>query len=120
MHHYCTVTADTLSIRKDMGHVWRVAIPREGYQHPFVMHGILTIDAAHKAHLVPSNCKTYLALCDYHQTIGSQGFRSELHYIKKSNGLPPFSFASIVVVYMVNSPNTIGDPKTGRSDTQSA
>ncbi|KAM5343769.1 hypothetical protein ACJ41O_012306 [Fusarium nematophilum] len=85
MHHYCTVTADTLSLRQDMAYVWRVAVPREGYKHSFVVHGILAIAAAHKAYLVPS-------------------FRHELQKITQDNWTALFSFASVLVLYSFSLP----------------
>ncbi|KAM0563753.1 hypothetical protein ACHAPJ_001485 [Fusarium lateritium] len=104
MHHYCTVTADSLSVRKDLAYVWAVAVPRLGYQHPFVMHGILAIAAAHKAYLVPSNRRTYLPLADYHQTLGSEGYRRYLQDFDLSNWMPVFGFASVVVLHMLTLP----------------
>ncbi|KAL5595649.1 hypothetical protein FOVSG1_009338 [Fusarium oxysporum f. sp. vasinfectum] len=104
MHHYCTVTADTLCVRKDLAYVWGVAIPRLGYQDPFVMHGILAIAAAHKAYLVPANRKTYLPLADYHQTLGSEGYRRYLQHYNMTNWMPVFGFASLVVLHMLTLP----------------
>lgn len=104
MHHYCTVTSHTMSIRKDLAHVWNVAIPRLGYQHPFVMHGILAISAAHKAYLIPASRRIYLPLADYHQTLGSEGYRHQLQTFDLSNWMPVFGFASVVVLHMLTLP----------------
>ncbi|KAH7161637.1 hypothetical protein EDB81DRAFT_925225 [Dactylonectria macrodidyma] len=104
MHHYCTITADSLSIRRELQYVWRVVIPREGYRHLFVMHGILAIAAAHKAYLTPNNRKTYLALSDYHQTVGSEGFRHTLQNNSSEARRALFCFASIVVLFMFTLP----------------
>ncbi|KAF5025789.1 hypothetical protein F66182_2122 [Fusarium sp. NRRL 66182] len=104
MHHYCTVTADSLSIRKDLTYVWAVAIPRLGYRDPFVMHGILAIAAAHKAYLVPASRRIYLQLADYHQTLGSEGYRRQLQNFDLSNWMPVFGFASVVVLHMLTLP----------------
>ncbi|KAG8668964.1 hypothetical protein FPOAC2_08271 [Fusarium poae] len=104
MHHYCTVTAESLSIRKDLTYVWSVAIPRLGYQDPFVMHGILAIAAAHKAYMLPASRKTYLPLVDYHQTLGSEGYRRYLQHFNLSNWMPVFGFASVVVLHMLTLP----------------
>ncbi|KAM0420795.1 hypothetical protein ACHAPT_011456 [Fusarium lateritium] len=104
MHHFCTVTSHTMSIRKDMVHVWSVAIPRLGYQDPFVMHGILAIAAAHKAYLIPASRRIYLPLADYHQTLGSEGYRRQLRAFDLSNWMPVFGFASVVVLHMLTLP----------------
>ncbi|RSL74502.1 hypothetical protein CEP51_011536 [Fusarium floridanum] len=104
MHHYCTVTSRTLSVREDMIHVWNVAIPRLGYQSPFVMHGILALAAAHKAYLIPASRRIYLPLADYHQTLGSEGYRHQLQTFDLSNWMPVFGFASVVVLHMLTLP----------------
>ena len=53
MHHYCTVTCNTMALREDSRHVWRVVIPTEGYANKYVMHGILAVAAVHRAFLYP-------------------------------------------------------------------
>ncbi|SPJ78437.1 uncharacterized protein FTOL_06826 [Fusarium torulosum] len=104
MHHYCTMTAESLSIRRDLTYVWTVALPRLGYQDPFVMHGVLAMAAAHKAYLCPSSRRTYLPLADYHQTLGSEGYRRCLQNFQISNWMPVFGFATIVVFHMLTLP----------------
>ncbi|KAH6955883.1 hypothetical protein BKA56DRAFT_503162 [Ilyonectria sp. MPI-CAGE-AT-0026] len=104
MHHYCTVTAEALSTQREMRHVWRVVMPKEGYRHPFVMHGILAISATHKAYLLPNGRKKYLAMSDYHQTVGSEGFRSALQNVCPETKVPIFCFASIVIFFMFALP----------------
>lgn len=107
MHHYLTSTANTLSNRKEMAHVWRVVIPQTGYRHPFVTHGILAIAALHKATLEPNHRKTYLDLAAYHETVGSEGFRHALQDPNEDNWMPLFSFACSVVVYMFTLPTQL-------------
>jgi len=87
-----------------MCHVWRVALPREGYQHQFVTHGMLAVAATHKAYLLPHSRKKYLALADYHQMLGSEGYRKGLQDINDNNGVALFAFASTVVLLMLALP----------------
>ncbi|KAM0239605.1 hypothetical protein ACHAP5_008176 [Fusarium lateritium] len=106
MHHYCTVTADTLSIRKDITYVWQVAVPREGYKYSFVSYGVLALAAAHKAHLVGngSNGEMYLKLCDYYSVLASEGFRHELQNLTEDNWMALFGFASVLILYSFSLP----------------
>lgn len=106
MHHYCTVTADTLSIRRDMTYVWQVAVPREGYKCSFVFHGVLTMAAAHKAYLVGDSTsgEIYPKLCDYYSMLGSEGFRHELQNLTEDNWMALFGFASVLVLYSFSLP----------------
>ncbi|EEU33781.1 uncharacterized protein NECHADRAFT_56106 [Fusarium vanettenii 77-13-4] len=120
MHHWCTATADTLSSRQDVSYVWRVAVPREGYKHPFVFHGIQAFAAVHKVYLTQSqsNKDRYLELCDYHSMLGLKLFRRELQDITEHNWLALFSFASVLVLYAFTLPlrsahQTLADPISG-------
>jgi hypothetical protein len=68
------------------------------------MHGVLAMAAAHKAYLCPSSRRTYLPLADYHQTLGSEGYRRCLQNFQISNWMPVFGFATIVVFHMLTLP----------------
>jgi hypothetical protein len=76
MHHYSTITANTLALRLDMQHIWRMVLPEMSYNTPFLSHGLLSVAALHKAHLLPARRDKYLDLAAYHQTRGMEGFRS--------------------------------------------
>jgi hypothetical protein len=105
MHHYCTATADTLSSKPEICQVWRLYIPREGYRHPYVMRGILSVAAAHKAHLLPYSRRRYLALADYHQTVGSEGFREALQAAASpERALSLWVFGCLVVIHSMTLP----------------
>lgn len=107
MHQYCTVTADTLSAQKDVVDVWKNVIPRQGYQRPFIMHGIFAIAAAHKAYLDPRSRHIFLQLADYHQTAGSIAYRSELLHISVQNWMAVYSFKSLLMLHMLTLPTRI-------------
>lgn len=116
MHHFTVVTANTLSVRPDMQHVWRVTIPEIGYDCPFVMHGILTIAALHKAYLIPSARGKYLELATSHQNAGIEGFRTQLHTVNDTNWKPFFCFASLVVFYVASLPVRMGQDLDSEPD----
>lgn len=69
------------------------------------MHGILSMAAVHKAYLIPSQRKSWLALSDYHYTIGSEEFRPHLEGINHDNWAPIMSFATTVALYMCCLPS---------------
>ncbi|KAJ3529681.1 hypothetical protein NM208_g9648 [Fusarium decemcellulare] len=70
MHHYCTNTAETMATRMDMQNIWRIVIPQQAREHPFVMHGILGLAAIHKAYLFPDQRSIYLDASAHHQSLG--------------------------------------------------
>ncbi|KAH7153431.1 hypothetical protein EDB81DRAFT_455336 [Dactylonectria macrodidyma] len=98
MHHYATITANTLAMRPEMQHVWRAVVPETGYRHPFVTHGILAVAALHKAHLLPANGDKYLNAAAYHQMLGLKGFREALASVNHDNWEPSFCFSSTIVL----------------------
>lgn len=105
MHHYCTMTSSTMGLREDVRHVWRVVIPQEGYENPFVMHGILALSAMHKVYLLPDKRQTYLMLCAHHYTCGQDVFRALMSHITDKNWRPMLCFALILVAYTCSLPS---------------
>ncbi|TDZ53665.1 hypothetical protein CTRI78_v006818 [Colletotrichum trifolii] len=94
-----------------MQYVWRVLIPEMGYSCSFVMHGILTVAALHKAYLIPSEREMFLDLAASYSNAGLETFRATLHLIDNDNWENYFGFASLVVLYVSalpvrNSKNT--------------
>ncbi|KAI3572447.1 hypothetical protein IWW34DRAFT_762328 [Fusarium oxysporum f. sp. albedinis] len=109
MHHYSTITCNTLTLREDMQDIWTVIIPKIGYSHPFVMHGLLAISALHKSYLIPSKREIYLEVSAYHQSLGLEGFRPFLLEITKHNWKPAFCYATIEAVYSCSLPARSAD-----------
>ncbi|KAH6976656.1 hypothetical protein EDB80DRAFT_768626 [Ilyonectria destructans] len=100
MHHYSVNTCSSLALRDDVCQVWRFVILQEGYNHAFVMHGILAIGAMHKSVLIPSMRQEYLTVSAHHQVIGLEGFRLRLRQVNEDNWKPVFSFAAITILYV--------------------
>lgn len=100
MHHYCVSTSESLAIREDLRYVWRVVFPQEGYRHPFVMHGLLSLAALHKAYLFPSKRQEYLTLGAAHHALGLERFRALLCDIGDDNWKAMLCYASIVVIHV--------------------
>lgn len=100
MHHYFVNTCSSLALRGDVRQVWRDVIPQEGYNHAFVMHGILAVSALHKSLLTPSRRQEYLAVSAHHHVIGVEGFTLRLRQVNEDNWKPVFSFAALTILYV--------------------
>ncbi|KAJ5131232.1 uncharacterized protein N7515_007271 [Penicillium bovifimosum] len=112
MHHYCTVTCNTLSIREDSRHVWRVVMPIEGYSNKYLMHGILALAALHRAWLYPTQRERHTKASAYHQAAGLKEFRELISSpIDPSNWQPVFCFASMISIYVCASPIRLGEDR---------
>ncbi|RKK08004.1 hypothetical protein BFJ63_vAg3484 [Fusarium oxysporum f. sp. narcissi] len=106
MHHYFTAAYLTMGLQDELRIVWKNAIPQQGYDHPFVMHGIMAISALHKAYLLYDKADTYLTLSAYHYTRGQAEFRRNLLAVTEGNCKPVFCFSLILIVYMCAAPVT--------------
>ena len=111
MHHYCTVTCNTLALREDARHVWRAIIPTEGYANKYVMHGILAIAALHRAYLYSATPQKekYVKASAYHLASGLTEFRGLIASpIDPQNWQPVFCFASMISIHLTASPIRLG------------
>ena len=104
-----------MACQESARHVWRVIFPQEGYVHEYLMHGILSLAALHKAFLIPDRRNTYLTLSSFHYSIGQQTFTALLPNVTSSNWQPVFCFATIVIAYVLSLPirqNCHSQPET--------
>lgn len=109
MHHYCSVTCNTLAIREDARHIWRVVVPIEGYSNAYVMHGILALAAIHRAYLYPLQKDRYIKASAYHLASGLKEFRELIvSPITPSNWQPVFCFASMISIHTLPLPARLG------------
>jgi hypothetical protein len=98
--------------QESVRHVWRSVFPQEGYSHEFVMHGVLSLAALHKAYLLPGSRHVYLESAAYHHNLGQETFTGLLPQITSQNWRPVFCFATIVVAYVFCLPTRFNDIAT--------
>jgi hypothetical protein len=104
MHHYCTVTSNTMAHHEGTRHVWRTVFPEEGYVHEYLMHGVLSLAALHKAFLIPGQRNAYLTRSAHHYTIGQTAFSALLPAVTSANWRPVFCLATIVIAHVLCLP----------------
>lgn len=70
LNHFSSSVSLTLSDRTDFRTVWSLYLPRDGYDHPYLMHSMLAIAALHIAHIAKPdnqfNISYYTDLAIYH------------------------------------------------------
>lgn len=77
MHHY-TTTLYCLGVRESILPLWRNYIPKQAVRHSFLMHGLLAFAALHLAYVEPDRSPKYLQVCDKHQAVALEEFRTIL------------------------------------------
>lgn len=114
MHHFLTSTCNSIALREDSRHVWRVVMPTEAYSNKYLMHGILAIAAVHRAYLYPdpTQKEKYIKTSAYHLATGLKEFRELIaEPIDPSNWQPVFCFSSMITIYLTSSPIRFGVPR---------
>lgn len=105
MHHWCTTTCDTMTLREDARYVWRVIVPTEGFLNKYVMHGLLAIAAIHRAYLYPAQREKYSKTSAYHLAVGLKEFRELISSpIDPNNWQPVFCFSSMITALLCTAP----------------
>jgi hypothetical protein len=100
MHHYSTVSYNTISEKESFAAPFQTVVPKIALSHPFLMHGLLALSALHLIQLNKGSdrCKTYVELATSHQTLALALFRKELNNINPSNCQAMFAFSSIATI----------------------
>ncbi|KAJ1323572.1 fungal specific transcription factor domain-containing protein [Microdochium nivale] len=102
MHHYSTVTCETMGATPQQRDVWKYAVPKETIKHDFLMDGILSFAAVHYAHLNPPssgiNSTFYITAAMQYQNSGLQGYRAALSSVTRDNFEAVFAFSIILTI----------------------
>lgn len=78
MHHYITVTCNTLPTPRHADRVLRDDIPRLAVTFKYLMHQLLAVTSLHVAYLSPDTSKRYLARASQHQSSAINGMSAAL------------------------------------------
>ena len=84
MHHWSLVTSLTFGSTARV-HLWRTTFSELGFQHAFLMHGMLSLTALHVAYLNPTNRRPHMLSAAQHHDISLQGFREGIQQMSESN-----------------------------------
>jgi hypothetical protein len=106
LHHYTTVTFKTLPSGSppDSPELWQTQVVQLGFQHEFLLRGILAVSALHLRHLRPNRQESLALRASSHQTIALEAFQDALNQVDSSNCVAIFAFSCIVVVLAFASP----------------
>lgn len=104
LHHFTTETCFTLSNQPLSHRLWQGAVPREGFQHKFLMHGILAVAALHLCYLKPEKQEGYRRTAAQHQDLALSLFQSVMPIITECNCHAIFALSSLIVVFAFAAP----------------
>ncbi|KAL8718130.1 MAG: hypothetical protein Q9225_004705 [Loekoesia sp. 1 TL-2023] len=106
LHQFVTETCYTTSNRPESHEIWRITVPKEGFNHDFLMRGILAVAALHLSHLRPDRAVDYQHIANSHQDRALGPFQAAMNTMTESNCHAFFALSSLIVVYGFASPRT--------------
>ncbi|KAK2684088.1 Fungal transcription factor [Fusarium oxysporum f. sp. vasinfectum] len=100
--HYWTYSASLDIVKSPTGdHYWQKTFPKIGFQHAFVMHGILSLAALHLAYRHPADKPRLVCIAAYHHNIALRGFQQGINQMNDDNSDALFVFSSLNIVYVL-------------------
>ncbi|CZR69530.1 uncharacterized protein PAC_19430 [Phialocephala subalpina] len=104
LHHWSTVTYSTLDIRAspEVNRMQQTTVVQLGFDHAFVLRGVLSIAALHLAFLNsanPADSNTFLLQAAAHQNLAITDFHVVLANMDEKNCIAAFTFATLTIIY---------------------
>lgn len=104
MHHFTNHTAESCA-RPGILEVWRTAIPALAYDHPCLMHGVISIAALHLATRCPARTPELLPKAMDSMQVGLPYFREHLSKLGPEHIHRGMAYALLVGFYAYASPS---------------
>ena len=117
MHHYTTETYHSLSRPQEekLSAMWQVAVPKEAFKQPFLLHSLLALSALHKiSRKEAADQSAYLDAAIKHHNLSLSKSNSALVNFNKENLNAMFVFSATIVILALALP--IYSTKQGLSD----
>lgn len=108
LHHYTTATYKTLpsGASPDQHELWQIQVVQLGFQHEFLLRGILAVSALHLLYLYPNRQHSLALRASAHQSIALAAFQEALNRVDTSNCIAIFAFSCIIVVLAFATPRS--------------
>ena len=100
LHHYTSTVCLTMA-RPNQIDIWRYDMPRIGFDHPFLLHGLLAISALHLSTKLPSRSKELISVAIEEEHRALPSFRKLLASNKPESIHAVFAFSGIVIPYIL-------------------
>ena len=110
LHHYTTVTAQTLSADAEAHEVLAMTVPQTAFAYPFLLHVILALAALHLSKLsgAVQDALEYALIGGRHHDAALANFQSDVRDIEESNFKAVLMFAGVHFPYSCASTVDLG------------
>jgi Fungal specific transcription factor domain len=97
MHQFTAFTASTISDNPLHNRLWTAIIPKMGFHHPFLLHGILSMAALHRrTQATEFEQSSLLDFARHHQQQALAEYIPVLGHITSDNCHPLFAFSQVI------------------------
>ncbi|RDL38644.1 uncharacterized protein BP5553_02984 [Venustampulla echinocandica] len=98
LHHYSTSSYATLDRITSQHHIWQHFMVQLGFEHKYVLRGILAIAALHIAAVDRTSIAGMLIQASTQYNRGLRDFRTELRAMSTKNSIPIVAFSCFTVI----------------------
>ncbi len=105
LHHFCTVTFETLTPEPAQQRIWQSIAIKFGLSFPFLLHEILAIAALHLAHCKPERQSHYCTKATELQSHALNGFNAIEKNVGVSNCGAIMLFTSLLALHVLADPS---------------
>jgi hypothetical protein len=117
LHHWTLSTSLSIAESRPFHSYWQSIFPQMALDHPYMMHGILSVAALHLAHLHTGNSEKYLVTAARHHNIALRGFQDTLGSVDDQNSDALFACSNLNVIYVLRI--SVEHCSTARPDSDS-
>jgi hypothetical protein len=101
LHHWTLSTSLSIAESKPFHSYWQSVFPQMALNHPYMMHGILSVAALHLAHLQTGTSEKHLLTAARHHNIALRGFQDTLGNVNDQNSDALFACSNLNVIYVL-------------------
>ena len=100
-HHWIVHTSKSIvHAHPNLLSLWQTAFPQAGFEHPFVLHGMLSLVLLHQAHLSKPDRKYLVSDAAHYHNLAIQGFQQQTVEITDRNCDALFVCATLNIIYV--------------------
>lgn len=103
LHHYCTVTIETLGVNMPLNtgvkRVWKKEVPQLAFEHDFLMDNLLALASVHMDHVAPQSANYQLTAL--YQGKALRVYREAVANFSKDN------FLAVIIASALLSPSAL-------------
>ncbi|KAH0419614.1 hypothetical protein CcaCcLH18_14347 [Colletotrichum camelliae] len=114
LHHWTMSTSIDIFRSAPVDSLWQVTFPRIGFEHPFVVHAILSLAALHIAYISGVKNSPYVVEATRHHEDAIKGFQDASNDISSENSeaLLAWSLLNIIYVFSISKQLPDQDKRT--------